>query len=296
MLFSIVVPTFNRAHLIEKTLRSLTEQDFSDYEIIVVDDGSEDATDHVVAGINSPKIKYFKRKNSERAAARNFGTSIALGQYINFFDSDDIALSHHLSTANSMITENFRPDWFYLGCDVINEKGERISWQTPPSRANLRLQFIKGNPLATGGVFLRRDIALIHRFNEERKLSGSEDYELWLRLIVRYPLYCTNRVTNLLVEHPGRSVHILNGQKLVDRIFYLRKFITQDGLIKAELKNNYSVLNGYLYSHLALHLSEYRLWKINAINSLILVFIYAPSFIIEKRLLVILRNILIRWK
>jgi glycosyltransferase involved in cell wall biosynthesis len=296
MLFSIVVPTYNRAHLIEPTLRSLLKQEFPDYEIIVVDDGSEDATDHVVAGINSPKIRYYKRKNAERAASRNFGVTVSLGRYINFFDSDDIALPHHLSIANSMIVTHSYPDWFYLGCDVINQKGERISWATLPLQANLRLQFVKGNPLATGGVFLRRDIALTHRFNEERKLSGSEDYELWLRLIVRYPLYFANNVTNLLVEHPERSVHLLNGQKLVDRIFYLRKFIAQDSVVKAELKNNYRVLNGYLYSHLVLHLSEYRLWKIDSIKVLFLVFIYAPSFILEKRLLIIIRNILIMWK
>jgi glycosyltransferase involved in cell wall biosynthesis len=296
MQFSLVVPTYNRAHLIKTTLLSLLEQDFTDYEIIVVDDGSEDATEQVVSGINSGKIRYFKRKNLERAATRNFGVTVSQGEYINFFDSDDLALPIHLSTANYLVATHKSPRWFYLGCEILNENGVRLAWPAPPIRGDWRLQFIKGNPLATGGVFLRKDIALAYPFNEERKLSGSEDYELWLRLIVRYPLFHTNKVTNLLVEHPQRSMHLLNGQKLVDRIFYLRKFINGDALVKNELGSNFKILNGYIISYLALHLSEYRLWKIQSIQALILTFSYVPLFIFQKRFLVIIRNLLTRWR
>src|SRR5437764_8362427 len=94
---SVVVPSYNRADLIGKTLRSLQQQEYDQYEIIVIDDGSTDNTEEVVKAIGDQRISYIKKGNAERAAARNFGARIAKGEYVNFFDSDDLALPNHLS-------------------------------------------------------------------------------------------------------------------------------------------------------------------------------------------------------
>ena len=95
--FSVVVPTYNRGDLITKTLRSLQVQDYDNYEIIVVDDGSTDHTEEIVKGVLDHRTTYVKKANAERAAARNFGARRAKGAYVNFFDSDDLALPNHLS-------------------------------------------------------------------------------------------------------------------------------------------------------------------------------------------------------
>src|SRR5687767_9278561 len=96
--FSIVIPTYNRAHLIKKTIESVLAQDFADFELLVVDDGSKDDTESVVSSFTDKRVHYFKKQNGERGAARNFGAARAKGSYLNFFDSDDLLYRNHLST------------------------------------------------------------------------------------------------------------------------------------------------------------------------------------------------------
>ena len=101
MLFSIIIPTYNRAHLILKTLESVKNQSFVDYELIIVDDGSSDNTKEVVNKfILDNKLSnwhYFNKVNGERGAARNYGIEKATGLYVTFLDSDDLIYSNHLS-------------------------------------------------------------------------------------------------------------------------------------------------------------------------------------------------------
>src|SRR5687767_6071987 len=118
---TVVVPTYNRADLIADTIKSLLAQEYQNYEILVIDDGSTDNTEQVVNALKADKVSYIKKGNAERAAARNYGASLAKGEYVNFFDSDDIALPNHLSEAANMISLNKHSQWFHLG----------YAWATP---------------------------------------------------------------------------------------------------------------------------------------------------------------------
>jgi glycosyltransferase involved in cell wall biosynthesis len=89
MLFSVIIPTFNRAHLIQSTLRSVLAQSFKDYEIIVVDDGSTDHTLKVLAEFGR-KVRVLALPNGGPSAARNAGVREAQGTYSAFLDSDDL--------------------------------------------------------------------------------------------------------------------------------------------------------------------------------------------------------------
>lgn len=91
-LVSVVIPTYNRAMVIGKTIQSVLDQSFQDFEIIVVDDGSIDQTKKIVEHFKSDKIKYFFQENKGAQVARNNGMSMATGEYIAFLDSDDIWL------------------------------------------------------------------------------------------------------------------------------------------------------------------------------------------------------------
>jgi glycosyltransferase involved in cell wall biosynthesis len=94
--FSIIIPTYNRAHLIGNTIQSVLSQSYPHFEIIVVDDGSTDNTEDVIASFDSPKIRYIKIKNSERGYARNYGAKQAKGEWLYFLDSDDKLYPNHL--------------------------------------------------------------------------------------------------------------------------------------------------------------------------------------------------------
>lgn len=89
-LVSVIIPTYNRAQTIIRSIRSVLNQSYQNYEIIVVDDGSTDNTEEVIMKMNSQKIKYIKHShNKGAAAARNTGIKAAKGEYIAFQDSDD---------------------------------------------------------------------------------------------------------------------------------------------------------------------------------------------------------------
>ncbi|MBK8055093.1 MAG: glycosyltransferase family 2 protein [Saprospiraceae bacterium] len=117
--FSIIIPTYNRAHTIRRPLDSILAQTFTDWELIIVDDGSTDDTQSVVDSYHDVRISYVWQENQERSAARNHGIRLAKGEWICFLDSDDEYMNHHLETHYNCIIENptikaFRTGLFYF--------------------------------------------------------------------------------------------------------------------------------------------------------------------------------------
>ena len=88
-LISIIIPLYNKEECIVKTIESITMQDFGDYEIVVVDDGSKDNSVEKVMSIHDQRIKIFRKSNGGPASARNYGVKNALGKYGLFLDADD---------------------------------------------------------------------------------------------------------------------------------------------------------------------------------------------------------------
>lgn len=96
-LFTIVVPVYNRAHLIERTLHSVLAQTWQDFEIVVVDDGSQDDIEAAIGRIGDARVRLIRQENGGGGAARNNGIENAIGQYIAFLDSDDLFMPDKLS-------------------------------------------------------------------------------------------------------------------------------------------------------------------------------------------------------
>ena len=112
--FSVVIPTYNRAHLIKKTIESVRQQTFSNWELIVVDDGSTDNTKEVVLSIDDERIHYVYQNNAERGVARNNGFHHSKGRYICFLDSDDYYEKDHLESLHLAILSKESPVAFLL--------------------------------------------------------------------------------------------------------------------------------------------------------------------------------------
>ncbi len=97
-MFSIVIPTYNRKDDLLRAVSSVREQSIQDFEIVIVDDGSNDGTEEALQAIGDPRINYIRHKQqSGPSAARNTGIEVACGKYISFLDSDDLFLKHKLS-------------------------------------------------------------------------------------------------------------------------------------------------------------------------------------------------------
>ena len=251
--FSLIIPTYNRADFILKTIESALAQDFSDYEIIVIDDGSTDQTETVVRNISNGKIKYFKKNNAERGAARNTGVQIANGKYITFLDSDDILFPNHFSTAFDFLTANKSPDVFHLAYQIINAEGAVI--KKVNNLKSINQDIISGNPLSCMGVFVRQDVMRENLFNEDRDLSGLEDWELWIRIAANHTILACNKITSAIIQHSQRSVMEANPDKLIRKGEKFIHYVLSD-------KNNQQVYGNALRktsasakTYVALHLA-----------------------------------------
>jgi len=115
-LFSVIIPTYNRRELLRQALASVLAQTFTDYEIIVVDDGSTDGTREWLATV-SDQVRVLIQENRGPGAARNLGIQNAVGEYVTFLDSDDIWFPWTLEIYERAIREASRPA-FVSGCGI----------------------------------------------------------------------------------------------------------------------------------------------------------------------------------
>ncbi len=292
---SVIVPTFNRSDLISKTIHSLQNQHNSNYEIIIVDDGSTDNTEEVVSSLLNEKTRYVKKDNAERAAARNYGASIAKGDYVNFFDSDDLALPNHVDEAIKVINDHSNPEWFHLGYAWADVDGKVFRDVNGYEGGTLNHYMSSGNPLSCNGVFVRRDIAMVNKFNEDRALSASEDYELWCRLAARYPLFYSNTITSWVIDHEARSVRKINGEKLLLRLDLLLLYLTNNAEVVSYFGSGISRIKMDTYSYGALHLAEVPSQKAKSVFYLLKALAADLSLVKKRRFFAVIKNILIKW-
>ncbi len=255
LLFSIIIPTYNRASFIEKTIRSVLSQTYPNFEIIVIDDGSVDNTEEVVCAIEDKRITYHKKKNEERAKARNYGARLAQGEYINFLDSDDTLYPVHLEEAFKLISEIGNPEILHLNYD-IKDPLTNLAEPVKSVFGDLNQQLVeKGNLLSCNGVFLRKDIALQFPFNEDIHLSASEDYELWLRLAARFKIHYSNTITSSIVNHNLRSVVNFKKDKLIKRLDLFIHYVYRDEEFTKKYGHYKSLMISYTQSYISLHLA-----------------------------------------
>lgn len=292
--FSIVVPTFNRARIISNTIDSLARINFESFEIIVVDDGSSDDTAKIVSELKIERLNYYRIDNRERGAARNYGAIRSKGKYINFFDSDDLALPNHLSVASATIDDLGSPPWFHLAYSIADEKGRPIKTCRITDIGPHNRYLAKGNVLGTNSVFLRRDVALCNPFFEDPLMAASEDYELWLRLASQYPLYGSTEVTSLLVQHSGRSVVTTNALQLIRRMSILRERILSSDSIRSHFGSSCDEIIMGLMLYTALHLSELDGTKRLALRYLWSSIFCSLSCFMSRSFYATLRNLLLR--
>ena len=181
--FSIIIPTYNRAHFIGATLDSVQAQRFRDFEVLVVDDGSTDNTAAVLATrvAQDPQVHYLPKQNAERGAARNYGLARAGGEYVLFLDSDDRLHPHHLSTLHAAIeAADPRPDFIATKYDFDRDGQRRPSDLAPLPAGPLGLEtFLTGNVLACN-LAVRRQNPDLRLFEEDRRYAAVEDWMFML--------------------------------------------------------------------------------------------------------------------
>src|SRR5450432_2111523 len=123
---TVLMPAYNADKYIAEAIRSVLEQDFSEYELLIVDDGSSDHTREIIKGFSDPRIRLLEQENQGISAALNAGLAEALGYYIARFDADDICLPLRLSRQTAFLDAN--PGHVLTGSEVeyMSEDGEHL--------------------------------------------------------------------------------------------------------------------------------------------------------------------------
>jgi glycosyltransferase involved in cell wall biosynthesis len=195
---SIIIPTYNRAHILGNAIQSVLDQTFQDFEIIVVDDGSTDDTREEVSRFGE-KVIYIFQENKERSAARNNGMKHARGQYITFLDSDDIYLPEKLQVQVELMDNNPGYGMSYAYSIWLDEHGKYLhtwrddlnGWIFP------EMMRAKHNKITVPSVMIRREVLeKVGDFNES--INTCEDYEYWCRIAINYPVLLIRKASVII--------------------------------------------------------------------------------------------------
>ncbi|MEO5858718.1 MAG: glycosyltransferase family 2 protein [Pyrinomonadaceae bacterium] len=240
-LVSIIIPTFNRAHMVVDAIKSAIAQTYEQTQIIVIDDGSQDATAELVAEF--PSVEYFYQENKGQAAARNSGLALAKGQYIASLDSDDVWDVDFLKSAISAI-ERYEVDFVFLnwrevvkGANASSDfernkalrnyyKNSGDSWsQLMPK--DLRTLFLSGCIAPSSAIVARRS-SFFSNWNEKMKIG--DDWYLMLEMVLMKP--CRAAFTH--VPHWTKNVHTSNIYHGRDDFEIVRDLGLHDEVIMAQ--------------------------------------------------------------
>lgn len=233
--FSIITPTFNRAHLIGKMIKSVMEQTFVDFELIIVDDGSTDHTKSHIQSYTDPRIKYVFQENGERGKARNTGVQHATGNYVFFLDSDDLIYPDHLQHAFDEIQQRNQPHFFHSRYEAVY--GNRTVQLPTLNSSTIRHKIERQNQFACQ-FFLKRELALEFPFSENRALKIGEDWAVILHIAQRYPLEVSNKVTAAIVHHEERTMSLAKAAEIEQSRNLLITDLSADKLISEQVKGN----------------------------------------------------------
>ncbi|MGE0772985.1 MAG: glycosyltransferase family 2 protein [Cyclobacteriaceae bacterium] len=199
ILFSVILPTYNRAHTIRKTLASLERQTFQEFEVIVVDDGSTDDTEAVVAGHHlDVTLRYLKQTNQGVSAARNYGAKDARGRFLVFLDSDDQMEPCYLAVISNIINRKEPVKFISCGVKIMQDGRETVFLPRMQPMYSGR----SVNMLA-GGFTISKDI-FIAAGGYDPKIYFGENGELGLRImrhVSSFELAFTDKIMlNIYVE------------------------------------------------------------------------------------------------
>ena len=190
-LISVIIPVFNGEKTIEATIASVLNQTFTDFELIVVDDGSRDLTSSIVSSIKDPRLKLFSYENAGVSNSRNRGFSHASGEFISFLDADDLWTPDKLEAQLKALQENPLAAVAYSWVDYINQAGRFYrAGNHMTVNGDIHKIMLVNNPLENGSNPLIRRQAFAEIGGFDQKLEGAEDWDMWLRLASRFHFVC----------------------------------------------------------------------------------------------------------
>jgi len=237
---SIIIPTFNRRDYIPIALDSVLKQTYKDYEIIIIDDGSNDDTKEVLKSYQG-NIRYFYQDNSGIPTTRNKGIREARGEYIAFLDSDDYWLPEKLERQIECFSKNPHYGMVATRCSSIRPDGRLREKNRPGKSGWVLIDLFKANFIRTSSAMIKKEcFDKVEMFDES--LPECEEYDLWLRIARKYPVGFINDPLTVYTDNPeGVSTDSLVGRLLRLKVLekdYLKECIPSP-IYRKRLASNY---------------------------------------------------------
>lgn len=255
-LVSVIIPTYNRSNYLFNTIESIVSQTYKYLEIIIVDDGSTDETKNVVQNIiskvNMKNIIYVYQTNGGAPSARNNGLAKSRGEYIIFFDSDDIMFNNRVELQMDSILKNDAD----LCAAGFKFTGSTIKNYIPPLYVKDQLNsFLKLELWGSTQSFLFKKSVLLSVGGYDEELSCFQDIDLVFRILTVHPrLSIVPRVLTTFVDHKGERISDIGDSKQgLDSIFKSHKkrikYLCDNYNtvhVKSELKNILTLVYRYI--------------------------------------------------
>jgi glycosyltransferase involved in cell wall biosynthesis len=184
-LVSVIIPCYNQGQYLKDAIKSIEEQSYQNYEIIVVDDASTDDTKAVCQEFS--RVKYVYAYRVGVAVARNIGVSYAQGHTLMFLDADDFLYPNALEINLYYLQQYPQTAFVYGGYHLVDEAKEITAHPKPnPQQADIYTALLMGNCIAMGGTVMFRR-ALFFRYHFDFRLKVCEDYDIYLKIARDYP-------------------------------------------------------------------------------------------------------------
>ncbi len=202
--FSVIIPLYNKAKDIEKTMKSLFAQTFTDFEVVVVNDGSTDDSEKAIKSFTDSRIRFFNKKNEGVARTRNFAVQQASAQHVAFLDADDYWHPDHLENLDALISEFPEAQWYATAYEkkhnqkmitaMISPIMEKKDW------SGIVDDYFKNSLIDalawTSAVCMKKEFfQKLKGFDATITNGAGEDTDLWLRAALASPLVFSTRIS-----------------------------------------------------------------------------------------------------
>jgi glycosyltransferase involved in cell wall biosynthesis len=247
---SVVIPTYNRRQLIEKAIESVLAQTYSDWEIVVIDNGSTDGTDkHLLAKYGNTLRLIRLDTNVGIPKGRNVGIREARGGYVALLDSDDYWKPNKLSRQMRCFEEDPSYGMVATQCSSVTPDGSTRERNRPGKSGWVLVDLFKANFIRTSSAVIKKEVLdSIGLFDEE--LAECEEYDLWLRVASKWPIGFINEPLTVYLDNPeGVSVDRLRGRLFRQKVLekgYLHEQIPASIYTKRLARNCFVIGRHYL--------------------------------------------------
>lgn len=259
-LVSIIMPCYNCEQTIEKTLKSIYEQNFTDFYLYCVNDGSTDKTAEILEHYvkSKPNMVVHHKLNAGQTAAKNDGLKLAQGQYVAFIDSDDLWDSKKLMRQVEYLEQNKQVGLCYTNGFYIdqNDKQQELIGISPQLTGQCLEKIILGNAIVASSVMIRKSILDEVGLFDER-LTACENWELWIRFAAKSELAAIDQPLVYYRRHANNMSHNLDKMRK-NRLIVIS---INNQSYRQELKNHKKTIKKAYYTAYRFFGENY-LWKL----------------------------------